>query len=37
VKWDGRDWQGREVPTGIYVYKMSIGKFTQVKKTIKIK
>jgi hypothetical protein len=25
VEWDGRDWKGRSVPSGVYVYRLSSG------------
>ncbi len=32
VSWNGRDWQDRQVTSGIYFYELSIGSFNQVKK-----
>ena len=35
--WDGRDNQGREVPTGNYFYSIEAGDFRQTKKMILLK
>lgn len=32
VRWDGRDNQGRAVASGVYLYRMQAGGFTEVKK-----
>ena len=35
--WDGRDNQGRELPTGNYFYSIEAGDFRQTKKMILLK
>ena len=37
VKWDGKDETGREVATGIYLYRMQAGKFSQSRRMIMLK
>ncbi|MBI3195594.1 MAG: T9SS type A sorting domain-containing protein [Ignavibacteriae bacterium] len=37
IVWDGRDNIGKSVSTGIYLYKMEAGSFTEVKKMIYVK
>jgi flagellar hook assembly protein FlgD len=37
VSWDGRDDQGRQVSSGIYLYRMEAGKFSQVHKMVLLK
>lgn len=37
VKWDSRNSYGQQVPTGIYLYKISTSKFTSVKKMMLMK
>lgn len=32
IEWNGKDEKGREVPTGIYIYWMKAGDFSQIKK-----
>jgi flagellar hook assembly protein FlgD len=32
--WDGRDDQGRNVASGIYLYQLTSGSFRQVKKLV---
>lgn len=34
IEWDGRDWQGREVPSGVYIYQLTAGKLEAVKKMV---
>ncbi len=34
VPWDGRDRVGREVPSGIYLYRLKVGEFDAARKTI---
>ena len=38
VKWDGKDKSGKVVPTGVYIYRLSVGgRFVEAKKTILMK
>lgn len=37
VVWDGKDGYGRTVPSGIYVYRLQAGEFSQVKKALFVK
>ncbi|RMD88029.1 MAG: T9SS C-terminal target domain-containing protein [Calditrichaeota bacterium] len=37
VQWDGKDLSGRPVASGIYIYKISAGKFKQTRKMILVK
>lgn len=38
VRWDGKDKSGKVVPTGVYIYRLSVdGRFVQAKKTILMK
>ena len=37
VNWDGRDESGKTVSSGIYLYQLSSGKFTDAKKMILLK
>ena len=37
LSWDGKDFQGRPVANGIYLYKMESGKFRQTKRLLLIK
>ena len=34
VQWDGRDENGREVGSGIYIYKLKAGPFTSIRKMV---
>ena len=34
VWWDGRDAQGRDVPSGVYFYRLWAGEFTAMKKMV---
>ena len=34
VFWNGKDMHGRDVPSGVYFYRMKAGEFTDVKKMI---
>lgn len=34
IVWDGRDSSGRELPSGVYLYKMSCGKYSSSKKMV---
>lgn len=37
VRWDGRDDKGSDVSTGIYLYKLQAGEFTETKKMLFLK
>jgi PKD repeat protein len=37
IKWDGKDDQNNQLPSGIYIYQLKIGKFSSVKKLISLK
>ncbi len=37
VQWDGRDKQGRAVPSGVYLYKLKAGDFVQAKKMLLVR
>jgi len=37
LKWDGKDFRGKPVSSGIYYYKMSSGKYTSSRKVILLK
>jgi|GEM_PF-4968024 len=37
IRWDGRDEAGREVSSGVYLYRMEVGGFSQVHKMILLK
>jgi hypothetical protein len=37
VSWDGKDYNGNEVPTGVYFYRIKAGEFTQAKKMVLLK
>jgi len=37
VKWDGKDDQGEEMPSGVYFYKIKAGEFTDSKKMVILK
>jgi len=37
LRWDGRDEGGRSVSSGVYLYRMEAGKFSQVHKMILLK
>jgi hypothetical protein len=37
IYWDGRDNQGREVPSGVYFYQLEAGEFKEIKKMILLK
>jgi len=37
VYWNGKDMHGRDVPSGVYFYRMKAGEFTDVKKMILMK
>lgn len=37
VIWDGRDNSGRQVSSGVYLYKLTIGEFTETKKMMLVK
>jgi len=32
--WNGKDEQGREVPSGLYIYRIEAGEFDSVKKML---
>lgn len=34
IPWDGRDYSGRDVATGVYIYRIKAGEFTATKKLI---
>ena len=35
--WDGTDDSGEEVPSGVYLYKLTAGKVTRTKKMMMVK
>ncbi|KPL03577.1 MAG: hypothetical protein AMJ73_06415, partial [candidate division Zixibacteria bacterium SM1_73] len=37
VTWDGKDDQGREMTSGVYLYRMQAGDFVQSKKMVVLK
>jgi len=37
VRWDGKDEQGRAMPSGVYVYTLQAGEFVQVRKMVVVK
>jgi hypothetical protein len=37
IRWDGRDQLGKEVPSGVYVYRLSAGRETMAKKMVLIR
>ena len=37
ARWDGRDEQGREITSGVYIYRLETSKFNDVKKMLLIK
>jgi len=37
VKWDGRDEAGREVSSGVYIYRLQVGDFMQSRKMVLIR
>lgn len=37
IPWDGRDASGREMPSGVYLYKLTAGSTVQVKKMLKVR
>ena len=37
VFWDGRDEAGRQVSSGIYIYRMQAGRFVQARKMVLMK
>ena len=37
VQWDGRDEQGHEIPSGVYIYRLETSQFSDIKKMIIIK
>lgn len=37
VVWDGRDEKGNQVSSGVYLYRIQVGKFVQVKKMVVLK
>ena len=37
VKWDGKDAENNSLPSGIYFYKLTTGKYTKIQKLIKLK
>ncbi|MBN2416491.1 Ig-like domain-containing protein [bacterium] len=36
VQWDGRDMQGNDLPTGIYIYRLKTKSFSQVRRMVKL-
>ena len=34
VQWDTKNSKGQSVPTGVYIYRISAGKFTNMKKMV---
>ncbi|MDZ7369127.1 MAG: S8 family serine peptidase [candidate division KSB1 bacterium] len=37
TRWDGKDYVGHTVPSGIYLYRMQAGEFTEVKKMVMVR
>ena len=37
VAWDGRDTAGQSVPTGVYLYRLQAGEYTQTKRMLLLK
>jgi flagellar hook assembly protein FlgD len=37
VQWDGKDFNGREVASGVYIYSLDEGDYQQLKKMILLK
>jgi len=37
VTWDGKDFSGTPVPSGIYFYRMRVGEFTTIRKMVLLK
>jgi len=37
VKWNGKDAKNNSLPSGIYFYKLTTDKYTEIQKLIKLK
>jgi hypothetical protein len=37
VVWNGKDYSDRQVPSGIYLYRLTSGEFTDMKKVMLLK
>jgi flagellar hook assembly protein FlgD len=37
TRWDGKDYVGLTVPSGIYLYRMQAGEFAEVKKMVVVR